>query len=66
MDWNTLILALVLVVSNLISVFLGAKLARHENILPPRQDLQVIEPDEAEDRYGTVWPKDRVIDEEGS
>jgi hypothetical protein len=59
-DWNTIIIVGITVFGMLAAFWLGVRLSRGENVLPNMPGkLQVIEPEEAEEKYGEIWPKDR-------
>jgi hypothetical protein len=62
MNWEFLIYAGLLVLSNLASCYLGAKIARGERLLSPVGKDIVLESEdgELEDRYGDIFPLDKV------
>lgn len=61
MDWNTITILALFGIFNGFSFWMGTRLARGENIIPPLPGkLEVIEPDEQEEKYGDIWPKDRI------
>lgn len=64
-DWNTIILAVTIVFGMLSAFWLGSKVARNESVLPPLPGkLEIIEPKEPEDKYGEIWPKDKILEDE--
>jgi hypothetical protein len=66
MDWNTIAILAVFGVFNAISFWMGSRLFRGESVIPTLPGkLEVIEPEEPQDRYGEIWPKDSVIHDEG-
>lgn len=59
-DWNTIVIAGIIVFGMLSAFWLGSRLSRGENVLPNMPGkLQVIEPEEPEDKYGDIFPRDR-------
>jgi hypothetical protein len=60
MDWQTITYVLILAMSN-------SRIMQNRNVFPPIRKDVVIEPEdeESEDRYGEIWPKDRIyVDED--
>jgi hypothetical protein len=67
MDWQTITYVLILAMSNLFSVYMTSRIMQNRNVFPPIRKDVVIEPEdeESEDRYGEIWPKDRIyVDED--
>lgn len=51
---------IVTVIGMLIAFWMGSRLSRGESVIPKSPGkLQVIEPEEAPDKYNEIWPKDR-------
>jgi hypothetical protein len=57
-----MIIETVIIVFGMLAAFwMGSRLTSGERVLPnPPGKLEVIEPEEPEDKYGSIWPRDRV------
>lgn len=65
MDWNTLTIAAMIIFGMLSSFWMGSRLAQGKDVLPSTGKIEIIEPEQpAEDKYGDIFPKDRVPQDE--
>jgi hypothetical protein len=64
MDWNTITILALFGIFNAFSFWMGTRLARGESIIPPLPGkLDIIEPEEPEEKYNEIWPKDRIYND---
>jgi len=58
---GTIVICITLISGMLAAFWMGSRVAQGKDVLPPPPGkLQIIEPEEPPDRYGSIWPKDKV------